>query len=322
MKALTVLGKRLAFGAVTAWSVLTLVFLAFTVTRDWVADRIEARIRWAMTGPDPADEADIQREIEQALSDYVAARNLDRPVYEQYVDWMGNMLTLDWGNSFESGEPVFPLVADATIRTASYVVPGIILAVTIGSLIGLYAALNPGSRLANAGRVGSYFLFAVPSFWLGGLLVGAAKGGLIEPDPIWFERVVPTILVTMTLLGGYVSYARAHALELASEDFVTLLRAKGADSHLVVRHVVRNAAIPLFSMLFTEALGLLVLGIFVIEIVFGIEGFGVTFFFAFESRDVPVLLGSTIVIILVGILGNVVQDLSYHYLDPRVGVDE
>ena len=185
-------------------------------------------------------------------------------------------------------------------------------------LVGVYAALNPRSRLANSSRIGTYAMFAVPSFWLGGMYIGAIYGGSLGWNAMLARYILPVVLVTMTLLGGYVSYSRAYALEHASTQSISLVRAKGAGPLLIARHVVRNAAIPLFSMLFTEVLGLLILSIFVIEMVFGIEGFGVIFFFAIDARDMPVLLGSTMVVIFVGILGNIVQDISYHYLDPRV----
>ena len=142
--------------------------------------------------------------------------------------------------------------------------------------------------------------------------------GIIDYNATLFEHVIPILLVTATLVGGYVSYSRAYAREHVSSDFVKLVKAKGASPTRIARHVVRNAAIPLFSMLFTEVLGLLVLAIFVIEVVFGIEGFGLLFLEAIQDRDLPVLLGGTMVIIAVGILGNIIQDVSYDYLDPRV----
>lgn len=318
MTVLEILAKRILAGLVTAWAVLSAVFLAFSRTEDWVAARIEGQIRHASGGFDPLPEEEVERRLEEAMAEHAGPRELDRPLHERYLDWMGNMATFDWGYSVETGEAVFPLVMGATARTAAYVVPAIVLAVTVGTVIGLYVAMNPGSRLATSGRLGSYLLFALPSFWVGGLLISSVQGEVVSPRPWLFEYLLPTVLVATTLLGGYVSYARAHALEYATADFVTLVEAKGGGSAVVARHVVRNAAIPLFSMLFTEALGLLVLGIFVIEFVFGIEGFGLTLFFAIDARDIPVLLASTVVIIMVGVLGNIVQDLSYQYLDPRV----
>lgn len=321
MRTLRVIGRRLAFGLVTAWAVMTTVFLTFTLTPDWVADQIEGEARAAgiSIGMNPEHAPDDREaNVQDALAAYTGDRGFDRPLYEQYIDWMGNMLMLDWGFSFETGEDVFPMVTDATTRTAMYVVPSVVLAVLIGTLIGLYAALHPESRLANSSRLGSYAMFAVPSFWIGGMFISGVRGDVIGHNPILFDHVLPIALVTMTLLGGYVSYSRAYAKEYVSADFVTLVRAKGAGSVRVAQHVLRNAAIPLVSMLFTEALGLLVLGIFVIEVLFGIEGFGLVFFNAIDGRDLPVLLASTLIIILVAVVGNIIQDLSYQYLDPRV----
>lgn len=316
MKALRIVAKRLAFGIFTAWSVLTVVFVAFTATNDWVADRIAGGIIFGASRGGNVEEA---REMaEERIAEYAAARGFDRPLYEQYIDWMGNMLTLDWGHSFATNDAVFPLVMNATVRTGMYVLPAVVLAIAIGTTLGVYAALRPESRIANTGRVGSYLVFALPSFWIGGLVIGAVRADALGSSAFLLNHVLPVLFVTTTLLGGYVSYSRAYALEHVSADFVTLVRAKGAGPLQVARHVVRNAAIPLFSMLFTEVLNLLVLGIFVIEVVFGIEGFGLVMFNAISARDLPVLLGATMVLIFVGVLGNVIQDLSYQYLDPRV----
>lgn len=315
MKALKIVAKRLAFGIVTAWSVLTVVFLAFTATNDWVADRTAGRVLFgASQGGSPGA---AREQADEAVQAYLAERNLDRPLRDIYFDWMGNMITLDWGQSFQTGEAVFPLVTDATVRTAMYVAPAVVLAVAIGTGVGMYAALAPDSRTASLSRAGSYLFFALPSFWLAGMALGAANEYSLN-STLLFDHVLPVVLVTTTLLGGFVSYSRAYALEHVSADFVTLVRAKGAGPVDVARHVARNAAIPLFSMLFTEVLGLLVLSIFVIEVVFGIEGFGLVFFQAINARDLPVLLGGTVVLIFLGVFGNVVQDLSYQYLDPRV----
>jgi len=291
---------------------MTVVFLAFTATKDWVAQQIYGQLTFG-----GASEAEVQRRLDQ----YAADRGLDRPLYEQYADWMGNMLTLDWGESFLTGEPVLPMVAEAVLRTAAYVLPALVIGIALGSLIGLYGALRPRSRLATGGRVAAYLLFALPGFWLGGLAVSAVEGEVIGRPALLFDHVLPVALATAALLGGYVSYSRAYALEQSSEPFVAFVRAKGGGPLSVLRHVVRNAAIPFLSMLFTEALGLLVLAVFVIEVLFAIDGFGLMLFFAIQERDIPVLLGGTLVVIGVGVLGNVLQDLSYRYLDPRVDGD-
>ncbi|ELY43008.1 ABC transporter permease [Natronorubrum tibetense] len=314
--------KRVFMGLVAAWAVLTAVFAAFTMSRDWVEETIEGAMRFR-----GADE----QEVENSIDEYLATHGFDRPLWEQYLDWMGNMLTLEWGDSFflaagedaeasfyTTGEPVFPMVMDSVVRTAMYVLPAVVIAVVLGICIGLYAAMNPDSRLAESGLNTAYLCFALPNFWIGGMLLSLAAGGVIPDSAVLFDHVLPIALTATTLLGGYVSYSRAHSLEYAAAEFVTLVKAKGAGRVRIARHIVRNSAIPLFSMLFTEALALLVLAVFVIESLFGIDGFGALLFNAVHVRDLPVVLGCTLVIIAVGIVGNIVQDLAYNSLDPRV----
>lgn len=309
MSLVRLFAQRIALGFVAAWAVLTAVFGLFTLTDDWV---LEGELALMQFGG--ADEEVLER----AREAYLAERGLDRPLGELYVDWMIDMLTLEWGVSFVHGEPVLPLVMDATIRTAMYVVPAIVVALGFGICIGLYAAVHPDSWLANSNITFAYVLFAIPNFWVGGVLVGYAAADVIGYSNLLFDHVLPIALAASTLLGGYVSYARAHSLEYSSAEFVTLVKAKGASRIRVAKHVVRNAAIPLFSMLFTEALALLVLAVFVIEVLFGIDGFGLLLFESVQERDLPVVLGGTIVIIGAGVIGNIVQDLSYNILDPRV----
>ncbi|MBO4247124.1 ABC transporter permease [Halomicrobium sp. IBSBa] len=309
MKFLRVVAWRVALGGVAAWAVLTAVFGLFTLTEDWVLQRQVGALRWA------GEEEDA---IAAVRDQYLGTRGLDRPLAVQYLDWLGNMVTLDWGRSFVTGDPVFGTVLAAAGRTAMYVLPAFALAVAVGVAFGLFLALRPESRLGSVGLGTIYLAFAVPNFWLGGLLVSLARAGVISRPPLVFEHLLPIVLTATTLLGGVVSYARAHAAEHASADFVRLLRAKGAGSRRVATHVLRNAAVPIFSLVFTEALALLVLAVFVVEVLFGIDGFGSLLFRSVDQRDLPVLLGGTLVIIAVGVVGNVVQDLSYGVLDPRI----
>jgi len=307
---LRILAKRAAMGLVTSWAVLTTIFALFTLTEDWVLSGRIGAARFAGEN-DPEALAAIRAE-------YFAARGLDRPLIDVYADWLGNMVTLDWGSSLASGEPVFPLVMDAAARTAAYIVPALALAVVCGVSIGMVAALYPERRVGSAGVAAAYVLFALPGFWLGGMLFSFTVDGRLDPPPFVFDHLLPIGLTFAALLGGYVSYSRAHSREYATAEFVSLVRAKGASGSRVAAHVLRNAAIPFFSMLFTEALGLLVLSTFVIEALFGIEGFGLLLLRAVAARDLPVLLGGTVVVIGVGVVGNVVQDMAYGYLDPRV----
>ncbi|MEF8825995.1 MAG: ABC transporter permease [Halapricum sp.] len=301
--------KRISLGLVATWGVLTVLFGLFALTDNWVLEAEVGLLKWGGA----SEEA-----VREARQEYFSARGLDRPVTEQYVGWITDMFTLQWGESWVSNEPVISMVAETTTRTAMYVIPAFVIAVTAGVFVGVYVALHPESRLANTGRMASYLVFALPGFWVGGMLLSFPLGGLFGYEDLFFDHLLPIALTAATLLGGYVSYARAHSLEYATTDFVRLVEAKGAGPLRVARHVVRNAAIPLFSMLFTEILGLLVLTVFVIEVLFGIDGFGRLLFDAVDQRDLPVLLGGTMVIIAVGVGGNVLQDVAYSVFDPRV----
>ncbi|MFB6074456.1 MAG: ABC transporter permease [Haloarculaceae archaeon] len=312
MTVLRVVAKRVVMGLAAAWTVLTGVFALFTLTPDWV---IQQRVRAMQYGG--ASQAHLDAVREQ----YLSARGLNRPLLDQYAHWLGNMVTLHWGHSFSTGDRVLPTVLDAAARTATYVLPAIVLAIAVGVLIGVYAALRPESRLAGAGVGSSYVLFAVPGFWIGGLLLSLALDGVVGQSELVFGYLLPIALTTAALLGGYVSYSRAHAREYASADFVRLVRAKGATDRRVAVHVLRNAAVPIFSMLFTEAIGLLVLSVFVVETLLGIDGFGLLLVRSVDQRDLPVILGGILLVIGVGVLGNVIQDLSYAALDPRVETD-
>lgn len=313
--------RRAAVGLVTVWSVLTMVFLLFTATEDWQLDR---RLAFAGLGrTEPEEIAEIREE-------YLAARGLDRPLSEQYVDWMGNMATLQWGESFRTGEAVLPMVAEATARTAAYVVPAVALALGAGLLVGLYAATSDRPLLEGGLRSATYVGFGVPTFLVGTLLLSIADVGyrapwrsdVIRPAelPVLYEYVLPVLLVATTLTAAVVSYARAYSMQYASGDVVKLVRAKGGGRLAVTQHVLRNAAIPIVSLAFAETLALIALSVFVVEAVFGIPGLGVLFYNAVWARDLPVMLGGTVVVVAVGVGGNVLQDVAYSVLDPRVDV--
>ncbi len=309
MSLLRLFVQRILLGLVAAWGLLTAIFVLFTATNDWVVDGIVGNLRFVQ-----ADDS----EIDAAVEEYVASRGLDRSLSEQYFDWITSMLTLEWGNSFASGDPAIELVTAAVFRTATYVLPAVVIAIALGTLIGLYAALRSNSILTSSGVTTAYVLFALPNFWLGGMIYSLDYGGAVSLPEYIFAHVLPIALTCTALLGGYVSYARSHSLAHVHAESVSLVKAKGGSQQQIAAHVVRNAAIPLFSMLFTEALSLLVLAVFVIEVLFGIQGIGFLLFESVYARDLPVILGGMLVIVATGVVANILQDISYTILDPRV----
>jgi peptide/nickel transport system permease protein len=310
------LARRLALSAAIVWLVLSAMFVLITVAPD---ARLGGILGAAAYGG--ANVTELQALEQQYLETY----GFDRPIGVRYVDWMTTIPTFQWGESFTSGEPVRGIVADRLLRTLQYVFPATVLATVGGVAVGVYGSLRPQSPGGRVGRVAAYLALAVPNFYLAYLLavhlgdVTFLTGRRWVPDDLWTGYVFPTVLLSTTLAGALVSYTRASANEYVDTPFVKLVRAKGGSEWRVASHVLKNAAPPLFALLFAELLAALLVAVFVIETVFGIYGFGALVLTSVYDRDVPVLLAVTYVVVLVGVFGNVLQDLVSATLDPRTG---
>ena len=329
MRAARFVLKRTLLGLTTVWAVLSAVFLLFVGTRDWYLGSILAR-----TSRDPDTDPE---DIEQTRQEYLAERGLDGDLGELYVEWMWNTFTLQWGDSFKYGRDALEMVLSGTARTAAYVLPALALAVLVGLAVGVVSAMWSDARGETSGRSLSYAGMGLPNFWVGALILAVAGGAAVVFRPVFltgqgqgmptiavaefpflYEYVLPPLLVATTLLAGVVSYARAYSMQYYADDLTKLVRAKGGGRVTVARHVVRNAAVPLVSLLFTETLALIALSVFVVEAVFAIDGIGSLFYNAVWVQDLPILMGATMVFVTLGVVGNLVQDLLHAALDPRL----
>lgn len=322
MSLVRLVSQRLALGVVTIVSTLSVVFAMFTATEDYFLERIVAQAAY---------EGASAEELERLREEFFARRGTDRPLLEQYVDWMSNMLTFQWGRSFTTGEKVTDTIVGATITTGSYILPALVLATVLALVFGVYTAMQRETARGGLLRSVAYLGLGVPYFWLGGVVFIASgavalnqqlEGGIsrIRPAelPFLYETVVPACLVTVVLLPAILSYARAYSIQYVAADTTRLVRAKGGGQLAVARHVLRNAAIPLVSLVFTETLALLAIAVFAIEVSFGMDGLGFTFYNAVWTRNLPIMLGGVFVIIVFGTVANLLQDLAYSALDPRV----
>lgn len=327
--------SRLGFLARRTLFALFAVYLVVSITFGFVALTADPQIAvvayGAGQGPPGVfyNQSEAAEKVEEAVSAYKEANNLDEPVRERYVTWLVNIATLDWGESLDRGVPVTSLLAEATPRTAAYVVPAMAFSLAGGVFAGMFAALRrntAGDYLATGlGYVG----FSVPNFLLAQLLLIAVATALgteawrrgAIPAPLR-TVVLPAFVLGVSLLAGQLRHVRSESLEYLGEDFVKLLRAKGASEWRVARHVLRNASLPLLSLFVTELLAVLVVNIYVLERVFGIQGLGTLSLQAIRGRDLPVVLGTTMVVVLVGILGTFLQDVASLFLDPRVAEED
>ncbi|WP_158056318.1 ABC transporter permease [Halorussus halophilus] len=324
------LGRHVARRAVVS---LVAIYLVVTLSFGFVAltpDPNQAAVAYETqtSGGDAED-------VKAAIAAYRSAHNLDDPILQRYTRWVVDISTFDWGISYSMGAPVTSVIAQRLPYTALYVVPALFLSLVSGVAVGLYSAFNRHGLVDRVASVLAYTGFGVPNFWLAEvfLLVVVTKLGLLSHPELatagsfWSishleQYVVPTLVLASGLFAGQLRYARAESLEYVNAEFVAALKAKGVSNGGVARHVLRNAAIPILSLFFADMVAVLVVDIFVIEKFFGIRGLSWLTIRAVSQRDMPLVLGVTMVIGFVGIAANFLQDVTYAALDPRIGDGE
>lgn len=309
--------RRVVLAVIAVYVVVTGTVVAmYPVLDGWVAAKIR-QIRYRKI-------TDIEK---QELIDLVRSQyEVDRSLGDRLVDWWIDVPTFDWGESITHQEPVISVLDGRVLRTAEYLLPGIILALLLGILLGLAVAFTR-SRLLDLGtRIAVYSLLGVPVFMVLTYLVtlSGSTVGLLGLDlgvPRLDRLMVAAIGVALAVLAGQLRFARATALEHQGQLFMKTLRAKGVGRLGMARHLLVNVAGPLVSLSIIELLGALVITIYVVESVLGIDGLGAVSLAAARQGDLPLLLGSVLVVVYFGIAARLCQDLVAGYLDPRVRAD-
>jgi peptide/nickel transport system permease protein len=253
--------------------------------------------------------------------------------------YLASLAQLDLGRSVAFSRPVLDVVLERLPNTLLLMTGAIAIAFGAGTLLGIVAGARPGSLRDRLLSAASLVLYAIPGFWLGLMLIivfavhlgvlplggietiASGKEGLARALDIAKHLVLPTCALGMIYLALYLRLMRAGMVEAWRSDHVLLARAKGLPRRrLVLRHVARNALLPVVTMLGLQASTLLG-GSVVIESVFAIPGLGRLAFEAVQQRDVALLLGIVLVGTLVVIVVNLIVDLAYAWLDPRVGAE-
>ncbi|MFH5801260.1 ABC transporter permease [Haladaptatus sp. CMAA 1911] len=311
--------RRAAFSIFALYLVLSVTFGFIALTADpGIASVAHGASRQAAS--ERANMSERQEMVQKAIEEYKAEHDLNKPIWQSYVDWMVDITTLEWGRSYSLHTPVLTVLAEAIPATLKYVVPAMLFALIGGIGLGVYAALNPGTAIERIVTAGSYIGFGIPNYWLAvaaGLFGVTTFATQFVPADV-VRYALPTVILGTSLLAGQLRYARAESREHIYREFIKLLRAKGATNWLVAQHILRNAAIPLLSLFFADLIGTLVVNVFVLESVLGIPGIGSLGLRAIQARDLPLILGIAMVIAFAGIVGNLLQDLAYLGLDPRV----
>ena len=247
---------------------------------------------------------------------------IDRPLYVQYVRWTERLFHGDLGISWFTKVPVTHLIAQRFPRTIWLAGVSMIVSVVIGIGLGLFAAIRPGSFIDYTVRILSLVGFAMPSFWLGIMLIllFAVRWKVLPTSGYGSLKfyILPVITLSAQLIGVIASMTSATVSEVLHEEYVRTARAKGLrESMVVYRHVLKNALIALITLLGLQ-LGTLLGGAVIVETVFGWPGIGLLTTTAVGTRDYPLVQALALIagIVFLGI--NLIVDILYAVADPRI----
>jgi peptide/nickel transport system permease protein len=270
---------------------------------------------------DPASVANLRRQL-----------GLDRPVYVQYLEWLGNASRGDLGKSYINGQSVVSLVLEKFPATLEIAFLGVLLSLFVSVPVGTLAALRRGTWLDQIFRVMAMVGYCIPRYWLGVLLIlGFAvrfrwfpPAGYVpftqDPQRNLRYAALPVFALAATLAAVQMRFLRSSLLDVIAQDYVRTAYAKGlAHRSVVVRHALKNALIPFITVVglqFAQLLG----GLVVVEQIFAWPGVGWLMVQSITQRDLAVVEGAVLLIATGFVLINLLVDIAYIYCDPRIRV--
>jgi peptide/nickel transport system permease protein len=293
----------------------------------------------------PGSPTDLQTQMNPRASVEMKERlramyDLDRPLHEQYIRWVGKLAVLDLGISFSTDRrPVADKIRERLPITILLNVLSLILILVVAIPLGVLSAVRQDSLFDRVAGVIVFIGFAVPTFWLALLLMilfGVQLGWLpisgirslnaeyLPPGMAFWDLIrhliLPVLLAAFGGLAGLSRYMRANMLEVIRQDYILTARAKGLSERAVIyRHALRNALLPVITILGLSVPGLIG-GSVIFETIFAIPGMGQLFYMAVMARDYPVVMGILFSGAVLTLLGNLLADVSYALADPRIRV--
>ena len=293
----------------------------------------------------PGSPTDLQTQMNPRASVEMKERlramyDLDKPLPEQYIRWVGKLAVFDLGVSFSTDRrPVADKILERLPITILLNVLSLLLILVVAIPLGVLSAVRQDSLFDRVAGVIVFIGFAVPTFWLALLLMilfGVHLGWLpisgirslnseyLPPGMALWDLIrhliLPVLLAAFGGLAGLSRYMRANMLEVIRQDYILTARAKGLSERVVIyRHALRNALLPVITILGLSVPGLIG-GSVIFETIFAIPGMGQLFYMAVMSRDYPVVMGILFIGAVLTLLGNLIADVSYALADPRIRV--
>jgi len=312
------LGQRLLIAIPTLFGVTLLIFIAMRVLP---GDPLSA-----ISGEGGGTYVLSKEQLQAAR----VSLGLDRPYVVQYLDWLRDILRGDLGKSFWRGEPIRELIFRRAPITGQIALMAIILSWVIGLPVGVVGALWRNSWTDYASRFVVTFFMAIPSFWVGLMVVLSLVLAFTWRPPLtivylWDDPIRnlqmttgPALVLGVALAAMMARITRSSVLEVLGEDYVRTARAKGLPERIVVwRHALVNAMLPILTVSGT-ALGALLGGSVAVERAFGVPGLGLALVFAVAERDWMLIQNLVLLYGTIFVLINLVIDVSYGWFDPRI----
>ena len=275
------------------------------------------------SGADPEFEAAIRTRL-----------GLDKSLFEQFILYIKGIFSGDLGRSFVLNEDVSKIIFDRAIPTIILMLSSISFGAIFGILIGVYAASKPYSMRDNISMVIALFLYSLPNFWLGQMLiivfsvnwgllpVSGMESMILGDKSFLFDRfthlLLPTITLGSTLAAFVMRFVRSSMIDVLGQDYILTAKSKGlSERKIFFKHALKNALLPVITYIGLR-LGYMLSGAVVIESVFGWPGLGLLMLDALFERDYPIIMGLFIVISLSVTIITFIVDILYTYLDPRI----
>ena len=300
--------KRLVISVITIWVIVTVCFFL---------------LRLLPGNPFATTTIMTAETMERMMAYY----GLDKPLWQQYLTYMGNLLQGDFGYSLNyAGRSVNYVIATTFPVSAQLGLQALLLGIPVGTLLGIIAAKRRGRLSDTLINVFVIFCTAVPVFIIAALLqyIFAVKLGWL-PAAQWKtmkHTILPTICLSLSTIAGYARSMRTLMLEVDKQDYLRTAKAKGlGEGAIVVRHQIRNACIPLVTNLGMEIAGML-MGSYVIEKVFSVPGMGAYFVTAITGLDYTMVMGLVIFQAVLVVAANFIVDILYGLIDPRIRVTD
>jgi peptide/nickel transport system permease protein len=273
----------------------------------------------------------------QARERLIKLYGLDKPWTEQYADWLKRLVRLDFGQSFRDGRPVISKIAERLPATLLLNACSLGLILLVSIPLGVLSAVRRNTWVDKSLTVFVFAGYSVPTFWLALLLMivfGIMLGWLpisglhslnfdeLSRSGQWADMarhlILPVFITAFTGLAGVSRYVRNEMLEVVHQDYIRAARARGlSETRVLFRHALRNALIPVVTLL-GLSLPDMIGGGFIFETIFAYPGMGRLGYEAVMSRDYPVIMGVGVIAAALTLLGNLLADLSYAWVDPRV----